>query len=126
MSNKAIFELDQELKEWSKSIAFYEDELKILEGRLQEVVSKNTGETIRASIEHYQNQYILQKEHFDHLLHDIRKQKEAVDRNVQQGDRSVKPEVQEKQTLLRDRVQTAGKIFTETKQQFYRFAADVL
>jgi hypothetical protein len=126
MSNKAILELDQELKDWIKSIEFYEDELKVLEGRLQEVVSKNTGEKIRASVEHYQNQYILQKEQFEKLMHDIRKQKDAVDKNVQQGDRSVKPGVQEKQILLRDKVQTAGKIFTDTKQQFYRFVADVL
>ncbi len=126
MSNKAIFALDMELKDWSKSLAFYADELKILEGRLQEVVNKNTGESVLAPVEHYQNQYILQKEQFDQLQHDIREQKITVDKNVHNGDRSVKVEVQEKQTLLRDKVQTAEKIFLDTKHQFYRFLAGVL
>lgn len=126
MSNKAILALDTELKDWSKSLAFYEDELKVLEGRLQEIANKNTGETILASVEHFQNQYILQKEQFDYLLHDIRKQKIAVDKDVQHGDRSVKLEVAATQTVLRDKVQTAEKIFIETRQQFYRFASDVL
>jgi hypothetical protein len=126
MSNKAIFALDMELKDWSKSLAFYADELKVLEGRLQEVVNKNTGESVLVPVEHYQNQYILQKEQFDQLQHDIREQKAAVDKNVHNGDRSVKVEVQEKQTLLRDKVQTAERIFLDTKHQFYRFLAGVL
>lgn len=115
-----------ELKDWSKSLAFYADELKVLEGRLQEVVNKNTGESVLAQVEHYQNQYILQKEQFDQLQHDIHEQKAAVDKNVHNGDRSVKIEVQEKQTFLRDKVQTAEKIFLDTKHQFYRFLAGVL
>lgn len=126
MSNTAILTFEKELKDWSKSLAFYEDELKVFKGRLKEVVDKNTGENTRAQIEHYQNQFILQQEQFDLLQHAIQVQKTAVEKNVQAGDRSFKKEVVEEQNKLRDKVQTAEKIFGDTKHKFYRFLTEVL
>lgn len=126
MSNKTILFYERELKDWSQSLEFYEDELKVFERRQEEVINKNTGENIRAQIEHYQNQYILQKEQFDGLLQAINRQKAAVEKNVEAGNRSVNKEVAEEQQLLRDKVQTAEKIFVDTKHQFYRFLSEVL
>jgi len=126
MSNTTILTLEKELKDWSKSLAFYEDELKVFEGRLEEVMNKNTAESVRAQTEHYQNQYILQKEQFDLLQHAIREQKTTVEKHVQAGDHSVKKEVAEEQHLLRNKVQAAEKIFVDTKHKFYRFLSEVL
>jgi hypothetical protein len=38
MSNTTILAFEKELKDWSKSLSFYDDELKIFERRLEEVI----------------------------------------------------------------------------------------
>lgn len=56
---------------WLKSIAFYEGELDILNERLLEIASKNTGEETMAQVEHFQNQFIIQRNNLDELKHQV-------------------------------------------------------
>jgi hypothetical protein len=50
-------------REWLNLISFYQDELMIMERRITEVVAKNTAVEVLASVEHFQNQVIIQKNH---------------------------------------------------------------
>jgi hypothetical protein len=50
-------------REWLNLISFYQDELMIMERRIAEVVAKNTSVDVLASVEHFQNQVIIQKNH---------------------------------------------------------------
>ena len=63
-----------DLKDWEKSLRFYLDEMNVFEKRLTEVIQKNTSTTIRAEVEHFQNQLIVQKEHFDVIKDDIHRE----------------------------------------------------
>ncbi len=56
---------------WLKSIAFYEGELDILKERLLEIASKNTGVEVMTQVEHFQNQFIIQRNNLDELKHQI-------------------------------------------------------
>jgi hypothetical protein len=58
--------------EWLQAIEFYDKELDILENRLAEIISKNTGADAMAGAEHFQNQFIVQRNNIDELQHSIR------------------------------------------------------
>jgi len=47
---------------WTNNMKFYLDELTIFEKRLGELVTRNTKLEVVSQIEHFQNQFILQKE----------------------------------------------------------------
>ena len=59
---KHIDELHFEHRIWTNNMKFYRDELKIFENRLEELVTRNTKLEVTAQIEHFQNQFILQRE----------------------------------------------------------------
>lgn len=125
----AIGQLDfyySELKDWNKSLEFYRDEIRSYNNRLEEVVVRNTKGNVLNETEHFQNQFILQQEQFDILLHDIREQEKKLGSNMPGSENLVNQQVLEEQHLLRDRLHSAEKIFIETKHGFYRFLSAVL
>lgn len=115
-----------ELKEWSKIIKFYLAELDIFEERLAEVCLKNNKRPITASIEHFQNQFIAQKEALQALNRDVKRQQDSIVSQVKASEVITDMDIVDMQFLLRDRVHIAEKIALELKHSFYRFLANVL
>jgi hypothetical protein len=58
--------------QWTNALRFYKDELGIFRNRLEEVVSRNNGHDFSAKAEQFQNNFILQNEKVDVLVHDIK------------------------------------------------------
>ncbi|MBL7731876.1 MAG: hypothetical protein JNM88_11915 [Chitinophagaceae bacterium] len=56
---------------WRKGLEFYEDDIQIMETRLAEVASKNNSFEARQGVEHFQNQFIVQRNNMDELNHEI-------------------------------------------------------
>ncbi|HEY0678857.1 MAG TPA: hypothetical protein VGD17_11260 [Chitinophagaceae bacterium] len=115
-----------ELKDWDKSLKFYDDEILVLENRLQEVVTKNTRTSLLAEAEHFQNQFILQKEQFDLLLHDINERKATIETSIRERKPLVNGQASSAQEIMRSNMLMTEKIFIETRQEFYRFLSRVL
>ena len=46
---------------WLKELDFYNEELSLLEKRLLEIADKNNGKEVMAEVEHFQNQFIVQR-----------------------------------------------------------------
>lgn len=57
--------------DWLRTLEFYKEEIKILQHRLEEVNAKNTGTDVRAGVEHFQNQFIVQRNNIDELRHRV-------------------------------------------------------
>lgn len=72
MSYKNANQLGIEHTEWLKSLDFYEQELDILEERLAEVGGKNNSIESRSGLEHFQNQFIIQRNNISRLKHSIK------------------------------------------------------
>ena len=123
---KYINELHHEHLLWIKDLGFYKDELNVFKRRLTEIAGMYTSKDVLAKLEHFQNQFILQKEQFDLLQHDINEQESKIDKTVKSGNHSLNLLSLEAQQLLREKVQSAEKIFIETKHGFFRFLSDVL
>ena len=61
--------LNYEHTDWLRAIDFFKDDLAILQKRLAEVAFKNNRESVQAGVEHFQNQFIIQKNNLDELRH---------------------------------------------------------
>ena len=57
--------------DWLSSIDFYKNEFDILEKRLVEVAGKNNGSEPMAWVEHFQNQFLIQRNNMAELRHSI-------------------------------------------------------
>jgi hypothetical protein len=87
--------------------------------------SRNTGKGVHARIEHFQNQFILQKEVIDQLKHDLNISERQVASFAQElsaeGIESIK---MDNHVRLWDLFNTFRKIFKELKTEFRRFEAE--
>ena len=73
MADKAfIYDQHLENQDWLKRLDFYKEELNILRERLDEVTSKNNQAEFLKYVEHFQNQFIIQRNHIDELAHQIK------------------------------------------------------
>ena len=60
-----------EHREWLNKIDFYYDDLKIMRHRLEEVAARNTNKSLMAQVEHFQNQFVIQRNELDEMKHAI-------------------------------------------------------
>ena len=114
-----------ELNEWTRNIDFYFADLTILQERLNEVANKNTKEPVMANVEHFQNQFIVQKDNLQVLKHKINVQKDSLEAEVKKLVSLADLDIVDTQHFLRESIQLNEKIFLELKHSFYRFLAKV-
>lgn len=107
---------------WNNELKFYIDEVRIFESYLEEFVVKAKPEhrDLMADFEHFQNQFIRQKEVLDELRHDIRLREQKLSKDIQQGVRMTDKDKIEYQEM-KDRMITFRKIYRELKLEFYMF-----
>jgi hypothetical protein len=67
MNNDTL--LNYEHTDWLRAIDFFKDDLSVLQKRLAEVAFKNSRESVQSGVEHFQNQFIIQKNNLDELRH---------------------------------------------------------
>lgn len=66
-----IYTQHQEHTEWLSKLSFYNDEILIMQERIEEIASKNTSKEVTMQIEHFQNQILIQKDNINTLKHDV-------------------------------------------------------
>lgn len=73
MTTKAnIIDQHLENEDWLKRLDFYKEEIVILKERLDEVTVKNNAPEFLKNVEHFQNQFIVQRNNIDELAHAIK------------------------------------------------------
>lgn len=71
MSYLTVSHSNTKHQEWLHSLDFYDSELDILEKWLAEIVKKNKKTEVLKGVEHFQNQFIIQRNNIDILSHNI-------------------------------------------------------
>ena len=61
--------LHYENKVWKNELLFVADEIKVYENRLSDLVLNDPAREMLRQLEHFQNQFIREKEVIDHLKH---------------------------------------------------------
>lgn len=78
-----IFDQHLENQDWLKRLDFYKEEIVILKERLEEVTGKNNAPEFLKDVEHYQNQFIIQRNSIDELAHSIKVNENGLVKEVQ-------------------------------------------
>lgn len=121
----SIPSLHLEYRLWVNELSFYKEELGLFDQHLTVLAERNTGHRFAAELEHFQNQFFLQKEVIDRLKHELvtsEKQLAAFIKDHQAiGFESINMDNHEK---LRKDMTTFRKIYTELKESFRRFEAN--
>jgi hypothetical protein len=110
-----------EHNDWLRGIAFYQDELVILEHRLSAMsTSLPTGES-KAEIEHFQNVFIVHKGNLDQLKLDIATNLEHVKRDADNKAQHLSNSTMAEHDAMRDRYVYLEKTLQEVRHDFARY-----
>lgn len=124
MSTKAgIYELHEEHKVWNNKLDFYKDDITILERRLEELVTKNSSQEVRAEIEHFQNQFYIQRNNIDQIKHIINLDEKALEKEITSNPVAVDHRKIEDHPKERDLVETFEQKLNELRADFNSFSA---
>lgn len=107
--------------EWLKGLDFYDEELDIMKKRLLEIVEKNNGKEIMVEVEHFQNQFVVQRDNIDQLQHDIHEHDKNVATEAQVHAGKMKSSEVGEHSKLKEQVESFEKVFNELRHEFNGF-----
>ena len=107
---------------WTRELIFYKEEIKIFENHLAAILNRNNKNEVPAQAEHFQNQFILQKEVIDFLKHDLIVSERQLASFAQElSGEGIDGIKMDNHGRLRERMSTFRKIYREIKNEFRRF-----
>lgn len=110
---------------WLRSLDFYKSELNILKGELAEIAVKNTHKDVRKEVEHYENQFKVQTENIDTLVHDIKKNVANIAAEAHDGHAGhIEGKLLAQHDNFEKKFEDEEKVINELRHNFQRFAAD--
>lgn len=121
-----LTDLHAERQTWLKALALCKDEMESFENRLAEIMKANNRVETTSMVEHFQNQFIRQREVKDILVHDINEAETTMAKQVEANPVATEHKTAPDHTALRDRAETFTNLFAELKAEFNKFAAKTL
>ncbi|MCB0767625.1 MAG: hypothetical protein KDB95_10510 [Flavobacteriales bacterium] len=116
-----IGDLHHDQREWLNALTFYKEDITILEHRLEDIVRRNNKPEVMAQVEHFQNQFIREREVIDELRHDIKQEENVLEKEMKDHPVAIEHRYFKDHTELRDRFQTFEKLYRELKQEFQQW-----
>ncbi|MDP4637043.1 MAG: hypothetical protein NWR96_06595 [Crocinitomicaceae bacterium] len=115
--------IDQHLEnqDWLKRLDFYKEEITILKERLDEVTKKNNASDFLKDVEHFQNQFIVQRNNIDELAHSIKKNEQGLVKEVNSNPVAVDHRKVENHLAEEDFIGYFEKNFAELRGEYNRF-----
>lgn len=118
----SIHSLHMEYQLWTRELIFYKEEIRIFEDHLATLLCRNNKNGVPQRVEHFQNQFILQKEVIDFLKHDlIVSERQLAKMALELSGEGIDNIKMDNHGKLRERMSTFRKIYREIKNEFRRF-----
>lgn len=121
IKTEKIYTQHEENKEWANKLAFYKDEVKVMEHRMEEIVSKNTSKEILAKAEQFQNRLIINKNTIDILKHKINLSNDAIRSDINKNETAVDHRSIMDHSELRNEMKIFEMNFTSLKSELNLF-----
>ena len=121
-STVSIEHFQDELQSWKRELSSTKEEIKSFEKELAGLAAHSHNRDIFPHIEHFQNNFIRQKEVIDELRHDLpdsRRRMESLFSSSNEGEHDFHAE-------LCDRMDVFRKLYQELREKFQRFESDNL
>ena len=119
-------EIHQNFATWMKNLTFFKDEMATWQNRLDEVASRNNNPEILKHVEHFQNQFIRQREVLDILNHDLKLADAALAQNAAENPVASDRRLFDQPEGLQDQYLTFEKLYGELKSNFEKFLSPIL
>jgi tRNA U34 5-carboxymethylaminomethyl modifying enzyme MnmG/GidA len=122
MTTKAtIYHQHSENQDWLKRLDFYKEEIIILKERLDEVTTKNNASDFLKDVEHFQNQFIVQRNNIDELGHSIKMNEQRLVNEVNANPVAVDHRKVENHETEADFIGYFEKNFAEFRTEYNKF-----
>lgn len=122
-AKEAIYTQHEENTNWMKTLDFYKDEIKIFRSRLEEIAAKNNSTKVLTEVEHFQNQFIIQRDNIDNIAHAIKLNEESLLAEINRNPVAVDHRKLEYHEKEQDLVETFEKNFSGIREEFNRFTS---
>ena len=121
-----ITDLHRTNREWLNLINFYRDEIRVMEKRMSEIASKNTGKEVLANLEHFQNQVIIQKAHLDDMQGDIVQIEDRISDEIKKNQTAADHRRHAIPEKLNQDMEQFRKLFYELRKNFMEYMVKVM
>ena len=121
MNYTSVSHCGNDHQEWIKAIDFYEDDLDLLEGRLVEIVKKNNVHDAMAGVEHFQNQFIVQRNNIDELKHEVNLYVEKLGKDAQQHGGRMETAMIAEHTALHEKYEDFERVMNILRHEFNEY-----
>ncbi len=121
MSYTAITRIGTDHTIWLKGFGFYKDELDIMESRLAEIASRNTTFEARQGVEHFQNQFIVQRNNIDELKHEVNLYVEKLGVDAQQHGGRMESNMVAGHAALHEKYEDFERVMNILRHEFNEF-----
>lgn len=111
---------------WKEELLFTRNELTFFEKRLEEIAGKNTDRDTSKKVEHFQNQFIIQREQIDVLLHLIEKHEEEIAHFAEDHPVAVDHHLFQSHGDMIEKMKTFHELYQQLKAEFLHFVASAL
>lgn len=119
-----LTQLHAENKFWVTELMFFKDELAYFEVQLSKIAAANTSEEVMVAVEHFQNQFIRQREVIDEVKHDIKAAENDLETFAKTNNEiALGHALFADHVELREEMETFKKLYAELKAEFRHFAA---
>lgn len=99
-----ISRMNNEQNDWQRGLEFYKQELQIHTHRLSDVSGMYESKAeLKPNVEHFQNQFIVQRNNIDQLAHDLGSFEKKVSHETQEMAQHISSDTLKEQDVLRDR-----------------------
>lgn len=123
MSTASIYSQHEENTQWVSKLQFYRDELQLLNGRLEEIATKNNQAEVLKEVEHFQNQWIIQRNNIDEILHKVNENERSLQDEIKSNPVAVDHRKMEYHAVEKELIEGFEKNFNELRSDFNRFAS---
>lgn len=121
MSYININHIDKDMNLWDKGLDFYKDELRIMEKRLAEVSAKNNGHESEAGVEHFQNQFLIQRKNIQDIKHEINRYNHNIATDVKEHAGHVDTALQANGMAIKDQYEGFERVMNGLRKEFNEF-----
>lgn len=122
-TKEKIYKQHKENEDWINTLNFYKDEINILKARLEELALKNTSKKVSTEIEHFQNQFIIQRNNIDNIYHAIKINESTFTASIEDNPVAAEHRKMEYHEKEHDLVTTFEKNFKQLRKDFNNFSS---
>ncbi len=116
-----IYTQHEEHTEWLNKLAFYKDEVPLLQNRIAEVFQKNTSKEVAQKVEHFQNQLTIQLSNIRQIQHQINHDENAIQNSIKDDPIASDHRKTEDHKEEREMVESFEKHFTDLRTELNLF-----